>query len=404
MDTISSFVILYPVIVSTVWIVGSIFFAIQQHRVPLNNAHAGKPDALVSVLIPAHNEEETLDKVVESVARLTYAKLELILINDGSTDQTVRVMRQLAEKYGAKVPIRIVDIKKNQGKANALNEGAKEARGEFLLCLDADCYVDKNALEPMMARFYDNPKVGAVGGKPIVRNRTSLLGRLQLLEYVGVIDIIKRGQAFVTGHITTVSGVVVAYRKSALADAGWWNTDAITEDIDITWRLYHHGWQVAYCPLSVAWILVPERIVDLVHQRRRWARGGFEVLYRNRGMLVTGRLSEQWLLMDMILSDLWALSCAFVTLFYLITVAFTGDLIMDGVILFLLLLISLIQFLIGYADSKKSDFITWHDLLLLPLYVIFYWFINLVSCLTALGSFFLDPRHVGSWSSPDRGL
>lgn len=404
MDTISSFVILYPVIVSTVWIVGSIFFAIQQHRVPLNNAHAGKPDALVSVLIPAHNEEETLDKVVESVARLTYAKLELILINDGSTDQTVRVMRQLAEKYGAKVPIRIVDIKKNQGKANALNEGAKEARGEFLLCLDADCYVDKNALEPMMARFYDNPKVGAVGGKPIVRNRTSLLGRLQLLEYVGVIDIIKRGQAFVTGHITTVSGVVVAYRKSALADAGWWNTDAITEDIDITWRLYHHGWQVAYCPLSVAWILVPERIVDLVHQRRRWARGGFEVLYRNRGMLVTGRLSEQWLLMDMILSDLWALSCAFVTLFYLITVAFTGDLIMDGVILFLLLLISLIQFLIGYADSKKSDFITWHDLLLLPLYVIFYWFINLVSCLTALGSFFLDPRHVGNWSSPDRGL
>lgn len=404
MDTISSFVILYPVIVSTVWIVGSIFFAIQQHRVPLNNVHAGKPDALVSVLIPAHNEEETLDKVVESVARLTYAKLELILINDGSTDQTVRVMRQLAEKYGAKVPIRIVDIKKNQGKANALNEGAKEARGEFLLCLDADCYVDKNALEPMMARFYDNPKVGAVGGKPIVRNRTSLLGRLQLLEYVGVIDIIKRGQAFVTGHITTVSGVVVAYRKSALADAGWWNTDAITEDIDITWRLYHHGWQVAYCPLSVAWILVPERIVDLVHQRRRWARGGFEVLYRNRGMLVTGRLSEQWLLMDMILSDLWALSCAFVTLFYLITVAFTGDLIMDGVILFLLLLISLIQFLIGYADSKKSDFITWHDLLLLPLYVIFYWFINLVSCLTALGSFFLDPRHVGSWSSPDRGL
>lgn len=404
MDTISSFVILYPVIVSTVWIVGSIFFAIQQHRVPLNNSRVGKPDAMVSVLIPAHNEEETLDQVVESVAKLTYAKLELILINDGSTDQTLSVMRQLAEKYGVKVPIRIVDIKKNRGKANALNQGANEAQGEFLLCLDADCYVDKHALEPMMARFYDDPKVGAVGGKPIVRNRTSLLGRLQLLEYVGVIDIIKRGQAFVTGHITTVSGVVVAYRKAALADAGWWNTDAITEDIDITWRLYHHGWQVSYCPLLVAWILVPERIIDLVHQRRRWARGGFEVLYRNREMLVTGRLSEQWLLMDMILSDLWALSCAFVTLFYLITIAFTGDLIMDGVILFLLLFISLIQFLIGYADSKKSDFITWHDLLLLPLYVIFYWFINLISCLTALGSFFLDPRHVGSWSSPDRGL
>ncbi|GHP13315.1 glycosyl transferase [Lentilactobacillus fungorum] len=404
MNTLTSFVILYPVIVSTVWIIGSIFFSIQQKRVPLNNSHQGQVPDLVSVLIPAHNEAETLGEVVESVAKIDYAKLELILINDGSSDHTLQVMHQIANQYASQFPVKVVNIEKNQGKANALNNGAQLAEGQFLLCLDADCYVDRKVLKPMLAQFYNDPKVGAVAGKPVVRNRTSILGRLELLEYVGVIDIIKRGQAFVTGHITTVSGVVVAYRKAALADVGWWNADAITEDIDMTWRLYHHGWQVAYCPQSVAWILVPEHVKDLVHQRRRWARGGFEVLFRNRGMFVTGRLSEQWLLMDMILSDLWAISCSFVTLFYLITVLFTGDLIMDGVILFLLLLISLAQFLIGFADSRKSDFINWHDLLLLPLYVIFYWFINLISCLTALGSFFLDPQHVGSWQSPDRGL
>ena len=134
-------------------------------------------------------------------------------MNDGSQDNTLAVMTQLQERYGHQFPVKIVDIKVNKGKANALNEGAKVAQGEFLLCLDADCYVDQNVLEPMLARFYDDPKVGAVAGKPIVRNRTSILGRLQLLEYVGVIDIIKRGQAFVIGHITTVSGVVVAYRK-----------------------------------------------------------------------------------------------------------------------------------------------------------------------------------------------
>ncbi len=121
-------------------------------------------------------------------------------------------------------------------------------------------------------------------------------------------------------------------------------------------------------------------------------------------MFITGHLSEQWLLLDMIISDLWAISCSFVTLFYLITILFTGDIIMDGVILFLLLLISLVQFWIGYADSKESDFIKWQDLSLLPLYVVFYWFINLVSCLTALGSFFLDPERSGSWSSPDGGF
>ncbi|PAK87277.1 glycosyltransferase [Lentilactobacillus parakefiri] len=404
MRTLSYFVILYPVIVSTVWIIGSIFFAIQQRQVPLRNLHQGQPDDLVSVLIPAHNEEATLGQVVESVAKMAYQKIELILINDGSQDNTLGIMNQLQNRYSSQFPAKLVDIKVNKGKANALNEGAKTAQGAFLLCLDADCFVDQNVLGPMLAQFYDDPKVGAVAGKPIVRNRTSILGRLQLLEYVGVIDIIKRGQAFVIGHITTVSGVVVAYRKQAIEDAGWWNIDAITEDIDMTWRLYHHGWQVRYCPESVAWILVPERIMDLIHQRRRWARGGFEVLFRNRGMFVTGRLSEQWLLMDMVLSDLWVISCSFVTLFYLFTIIFTGAIIMDGVILFLLLLISLIQFLIGYADSKESDFIRWQDLVLLPFYVIFYWFINLVSCLTALCSFFLDPQHVGSWRSPDRGL
>lgn len=404
MNTISTFVILYPVIVSIVWIVGSIFYSIQMRTVPLRNLHAGQPDDLVSVLIPGHNEQDTLASVVESVSHITYSNIELVLINDGSQDDTLRVMYELANQYQSQFPVKVVNIEVNRGKANALNVGAQEAAGTFLLCLDADCYVDANVIQPMLAQFYNNAKVGAVAGKPIVRNRTSILGRLELLEYVGVIDIIKRGQAFVTGHITTVSGVVVAYRKAALEDAGWWNIDAITEDIDITWRLYHHGWQVIYCPRAVAWILVPERIRDLINQRRRWARGGFEVLFRNREMLVTGRLSEQWLLLDMVLSDLWAISCSFVTLFYLFTVAFTGDLIMDGVILFLLLFISLVQFLIGYADSRKSDFISWQDLLLLPLYVIFYWFINLVSCLTSLGSFFLDPWHVGSWRSPDRGL
>ncbi|ANZ69318.1 glycosyl transferase [Pediococcus claussenii] len=404
MNIISSYVILYPMIVSIIWIVSSIFFSIQQHVVPLVNSHHGKPDDLVSVLIPAHNESATLLGTVESATELSYQNIELILINDGSDDDTLSVMNNLAEKYNSRCPIKVVTVTPNQGKANALNVGAQHAQGEFLLCLDADCYVDKEALKPILANFYDDEKVGAVAGKPIVRNRTSLLGRLELLEYIGVIDIIKRGQAFITGHITTVSGVVVAYRKEALADVGWWNKNSLTEDIDMTWRLYRHNWSVRYAPQAVAWILVPEHIGALIHQRQRWARGGFEVLWRNKGMFFHGSLSAQGLLVDMILSDMWALSCTFVLLFYVITIGFTQKLILDGVILFVLLLISLVQFIIGFIDSKKSDFISWQDLLLLPVYIIFYWFINLASCLAALASFFLDTNHKGTWNSPDRGL
>lgn len=404
MSLVSSYVILYPVIVSIIWIISSIFFSIQQHTVPLINDHQGQPDELVSVLIPAHNEGVTLSGVVESVVALNYQNIELILIDDGSDDDTLAVMQQLAAAHADRCPIKVVPVSPNRGKANALNQGAKVANGEILLCLDADCYVDANVIPPMLARFYDDPKVGAVAGKPIVRNRTSLLGRLELLEYIGVIDIIKRGQAFLTGHITTVSGVVVAYRKAALADVGWWNPAALTEDIDVTWRLYQHQWQVRYCPEAVAWILVPEHVMALIRQRQRWARGGFEVLWNNKGLFLKGPLSAQWLLLDMVLSNTWALACAFVLLFYIFTIAFTQTLILDGVVLFLLLLISLIQFIIGFADSRQSDFISWQDLLLLPVYIIFYWFINLSSCLTALASFFLDPHRRGTWQSPDRGL
>ncbi len=115
MNTLSSFVILYPVIVSTVWIIGSVFFSIQQHRVPLKDLHHGKPTDLVSVLIPAHNEADTLENVVESVANIRYAKIELILINDGSQDDTLRVMHQLADKYAQRFPVKIINIQKKPG-------------------------------------------------------------------------------------------------------------------------------------------------------------------------------------------------------------------------------------------------------------------------------------------------
>ncbi|GKT03847.1 glycosyltransferase [Furfurilactobacillus entadae] len=404
MQFISSYVILYPVIVSIIWIISSIFFSIQRRTVPLIDTRTDKRDPLVSVLIPAHNEAETLNGVMASVAALAYQNIDVYLIDDGSDDDTLAEMHRLAEQYQSRCAVHVVPVTPNQGKAHALNVGAQAASGEFFLCLDADCAVDPNALAPMLAQFYDDDRVGAVAGKPVVRNRTSLLGRLELLEYIGVIDIIKRGQAFLTNHITTVSGVIVTYRASALKDVGWWNPQAITEDIDMTWQLYRNKWRVSYCPDAVAWILVPEHIGALIHQRQRWARGGYDVLWRNKGMFVTGPFSAQWLLFDMVLSDSWALACAFVLLFYVFTIAFTQTLLLDGVILFLLLLISLVQFLIGFADSKQSDFIAWHDLLLLPLYIIFYWFINLISCLSALVSFFLDPQRVGTWRSPDRGL
>lgn len=404
MFLLSLFVILYPLIVSIVWIIGALFFGVQQHELPLKHPAADQPTPLVSVLIPGHNEEDTLHEVVESVANLTYRHFELILIDDGSQDDTLKVMYQLREQYQDQFNVKVVPIVENGGKANALNIGLTHADGDYLLCLDSDSYIDPDALSHMMLQFYNDPQAGAVAGRPVVRNRTTLLGRLQLLEYIGIIDIIKRGQAFITGHITTVSGVIVVYRKQAIEAVNHWTVEALTEDIDMTWKLYTKNWHVIYCPQAVSWILVPEHIRALIRQRRRWARGGLEVLVRNRRLIFTGKLAEQWLLVDMIISNVWALCCTFSVLLYFLTIFFAQALILDGGILFVLTIISIVQFIIGFTASQRQGYVDWQDLLLLPMYFIFYWVVNLISCITALGSFFLDPQRKGVWSSPDRGV
>lgn len=403
MFIISDFVILYPLVVSIVWISGSLFFSIMQHQEKVLGKTNLNTLPLVSVLIPAHNEEKTLHEVVESVLNLKYKNIELVLIDDGSTDKTLLMMKSFQSMYNYRLNVKVVPIVMNGGKANALNQGLHYASGKFLLCLDSDSYIDENALSNMMPYFQDE-KVGAVAGRPVVRNRTTLLGRLELLEYIGIIDIIKRGQAFITGHITTVSGVLVAYRKAAITDVKNWTVEALTEDIDITWKLYSKKWSVVYCPQAVSWILVPEKVRDLIQQRRRWARGGLEVLINRREMFINGRLAEQWLLFDMVLSNAWAICCVFTVLMYFFIVIFTHSLILDGSILFVLLILSITQFIIGFFSSKRQGYIDVRDLLLLPLYIVFYWVVNLVSCTGALASFFIDPSRKGTWSSPDRGV
>ena len=125
-----------------------------------------------------------------------------------------------------------------------------------------------------------NPRVGAITGNPRVWNRTSLLGKIQAGEYSSIIGLIKRTQRIV-GKLLTVSGVLAAYRKSALLNCGLFDSDTVTEDIDITWKLQEQFWDVRFEPRALARILVPETLGGLWRQRVRWAQGGLEVLIKH---------------------------------------------------------------------------------------------------------------------------
>jgi biofilm PGA synthesis N-glycosyltransferase PgaC len=225
----------------------------------------------------AHNEEKVIGSTVSHLFQLDYPCYEVIVVDDGSTDNTAAILREMA---AAEPRLRLVRLLNNMGKAVALNAGVRAARHEIIVTIDADSYLDKEALRWLVRHFTRNPRTGAVTGNPRVLNRTSLLARIQTAEYSSIIGMIKRTQS-IWGRLMTVSGVLAAYRLAALVDVNFWSTDSVTEDIDITWKLQRRSWEVHYEPRALVWVLVPETLRGLWKQRLRWSRGGIEVLRKN---------------------------------------------------------------------------------------------------------------------------
>lgn len=398
----TAFVVGYPIFVSIIWITGCLFSALFRHRQPRTLLDADT-EPFVSILVPAHNEAETLRAAVRSLAGLNYKRYELVLIDDCSSDNTRDIMAELKAAWPT-IPMTIVALPVNQGKANALNEGLKAAQGDYIVGIDADSLLAPDAVTQLVTTLKSQPDYGAVTGKPVVRNRSNLLGRLQLLEYIGVIDLIKKAQAYLTGSITTVSGVIVAFRREALVDVGGWNPAVMTEDIDITWRMYRHHWRVAYEPRAVCWILVPERLRGLIKQRQRWSRGGLEVLVTNWRGFYRNPWGQRFLLLETVVSNLWAIATALSVLAYSLKLLFLHGLALDGNLLIILLCLSGIQFAVGFFASQMTAKLAGPELLLVPVYVLYYWMVNLVSCLSAIASYFVSPQRKGTWRSPDRGI
>ncbi|MGP4115728.1 glycosyltransferase [Levilactobacillus zymae] len=397
------FVVGYPIFVSIIWITGGLFSSFYRRRQARTLLTADE-EPFVSILIPAHNESDTLVAAVKSLAGLQYQHYEVVLIDDCSTDNTWDLMQTLAKQWAGQLAIHNLHLPVNQGKASALNQGAKVAKGDYLVVIDADSLLQPDAVTQLMTTLLENPNYGAVTGKPIVRNRSTLLGRLQLLEYVAVIDLIKKAQAYLTGNITTVSGVIVAFRREALNEVGGWNPAVMTEDIDITWRMYRNKWQAAYEPRAVCWILVPERLRGLLKQRQRWSRGGLEVLITNRRGLYLNPWGQRGLLLESIVSNCWAILTAVSLVAYAFQLFFLHNLSLNGNLLILMFTLNAIQFTIGFIASQEIAQLTLPELLLVPVYILYYWLINLVSCIAAISSYFVDPQRRGTWRSPDRGL
>lgn len=303
------FVFLYPLFMTLLWVSGGVQYYWRRERgKPGPDAFpAGGPLPFVSILVPCFNEGDNVHETLGALLRQNYPDFEVIAINDGSRDDTGAQLDLMLEQGHPR--LRVIQLAANQGKAMALRMGAMAARGEVLVCIDGDAVLSPNTTAWLASHFTD-PRVGAVTGNPRIRTRSTVLGRIQVGEFASIIGLIKRAQRL-WGQVFTVSGVIVAFRKSALHRVGYWSIDMITEDIDISWQLQLDHWSVRYEPNALCWILMPETLKGLWRQRLRWAQGGAEVFLKFAARLWRWRYRRMWpILGEYVLSVAWAYSFA----------------------------------------------------------------------------------------------
>lgn len=242
---------------------------------PWSNTEGEAP--FVSIIVPAFNEAPMIRAVLDSLLAIDYPHYEVIVVDDGSSDQTF--LRALPYRRRAGMEIRVL-AKPNGGKFDALNHGIARARGEIVVCIDGDSLVDREVLKHLVVHFED-ATVGAVAGNVRVVNRATIWSGLQALEYVVGLGLLKRAQG-AGGAVTIVPGPLGAFRKRALAKLNGYDGDTFAEDFDLTAKLLGAGWHVHYEPRALVLTEAPERTLELLRQRYRWTRGSLQVLAKRK--------------------------------------------------------------------------------------------------------------------------
>jgi poly-beta-1,6 N-acetyl-D-glucosamine synthase len=237
----------------------------------------------VSIIVPAYNEGPLLSRALSSLLELDYPEYEVVVVDDGSTDDTLERAAAWEGRRG-RCEVRVV-TKRNGGKASALNAGIAASKHPFLLCMDADSYLEPKTLLRAIQHFAD-PSVGAVAGNVKVENRRKIITKLQALEYIEGLNMPRRAQGFVAA-VNIVPGPVGMFRREALEEVGGYETDTFAEDADLTLKMIAAGWRVLYEDAAIAWSEAPERWIDLVQQRYRWTRGILQAIRKRKRLFLT---------------------------------------------------------------------------------------------------------------------
>jgi peptidoglycan-N-acetylglucosamine deacetylase len=237
----------------------------------------------VSVIIPAYNEERVIATTVQGILASSYRDLEIIVVDDGSRDNTLGVINA---EFASEPRVTAIGIP-NGGKANALNVGLAHTHGSVVVALDADTQFDRDTIARLV-RWFDDQDIGAVAGNAKVGNRINMITRWQALEYIVAQNLERRALATL-GTLTVIPGAVGAWRRSVLVELGGFRSDTMAEDQDLTIAVQRAGYDVGFDSSAVAWTEAPSTARGLAKQRFRWAYGTLQCLWKYRSMTFNPR-------------------------------------------------------------------------------------------------------------------
>jgi poly-beta-1,6-N-acetyl-D-glucosamine synthase len=253
---------------------------------------------LVSVVVPAWNEEVGILSTIKSIMQNSYSSIEVIVVNDGSTDRTEEIVKRYIashKKYFTSAGKSIVySHKRNGGKGAALNHAIEMAKGEIIVTVDADSIADKDMIKNLVSYFGDQ-NIDAVVGNVKVAGEVGFINLLQRLEYLfGFYH--KRAHS-VLGAEYIYGGACAAFRKQTVFDTiGHFDTSSITEDIEMSLRTRYHGHGAVYADDAICYTEGASTVLGLIKQRLRWKKGRFEAFSKYRRMFFSTKVQHnQWL-------------------------------------------------------------------------------------------------------------
>lgn len=301
------FIILFATVLLTkyfIYMSVSPWYDAYMHWRSLRRARARAYKPLVSVIIPAWNEEVGLLNTIKTVLQSTYRKVEVVVINDGSTDGSDRMMRQFLAEYErgegrAQDAIAVhYYYQQNGGKGSALNHGIRRSGGELIVSIDADCALRSDTIGNFV-RHFEDPAVAAAVGNVKIGNTNHLLGTLQYLEFLFSFYFKKADSLFNTIYI--IGGAAGAFRRSVFEQVGYYSEENITEDIDLSVRIQKAGLRIVYAADAVVYTEGASTLSGLAAQRLRWKRGRFQTFWEHRRLFFSSEARHNKLLSWLIL-------------------------------------------------------------------------------------------------------